>query len=126
MARDEKGFAHHVDARPFAKLFNNPTDFNVVLSSLEHTIMASFAIDAAMQGRTPQITNEKIRTRFKVCEKWFRVMRGDLGYGLKRTLDSIPKALACELIGQPFVPDETTGRGFSRMDFDKEAARLKG
>lgn len=126
MAKDEDGLSHHIDARPFAQLFNKPEDFELVFQSLEHTILASFAIDAQMLKRTPKITQEKVRARFKVCEKWFRIMRGDLGYGLKRTLDSIPKALACELIGVPYEPEHKTQRGFSRMDFAKEAARIKG
>lgn len=126
MATDEKRLTHHVDARSFAQLFNNPTDFELVLASIEHTIMASFSIDAVVLKRTPKITQEKVKARFKVCEKWFRVMRGDLGYGLKRTLDSLPKALACELIGDTFEPEATSARGYSRMDFDKEAKRIKG
>lgn len=90
--------------KAFADLFNDPTNYNLVLESIEHTIMASFAIDVRVFGTVPNVTGEKVAQRWLICEKWYRVMRGDLGFGLIRTLDTLPRALACELLDQPFDP----------------------
>ena len=116
--------ANDGDSKPFKDLFNSPEDFNRVFDSMEHTIMASFAIDRAVFGRNPKITNEKVAARYKICEKWFRIMRGDLGWGLTRTLDTLPKALACELLDEEYDPT-TMSAGWSRMDFDREVARIR-
>lgn len=91
--------------RPFAELFNEPKDFNRVFERLEHTIYWSFAyIDANLTGRAPVITKSETARRFKICEKWFRILRGEMGFGLIRTLDTIPRALACELLEIEFDP----------------------
>lgn len=104
-----------VDAQPFAGLLNKPEDFALVCSRLEHMIMESFGIDAHVLGTQPQITKAKIKHRFHICEKWFRIMRGDMGFGLIKTLDILPKALACELLDQEFDPakEAPAGRGWS-------------
>lgn len=120
----DRKLIHRTDARPFAELFNDPTDFNRVFDSLEHTIMASFAIDYAVLGREPEITEEKVKARFKICEKWFRVMRGELGFGLVKTLDLIPKALACELTDQEYDPEKEGSAWFS-SSIGHELDRIK-
>lgn len=94
-----------IDTKPFAELLNKPEDFEFVRSSLDHTIFSSFGIiDHAIFGREVKITQSEIKRRFHICEKWFRIMRGECGFGLKRTLDKMPKALACELLDQEFDP----------------------
>jgi len=93
------------DARPFKELFNSPADFQRVFDRLEHTIWWSFAyIDTRLTGRTPVITKAETRRRFQICEKWFRILRGEMGFGLIRTLDTIPRALASELLEIEFDP----------------------
>jgi hypothetical protein len=90
--------------KPFADLLNDPANMQMVVEHLRHTIVASFAIDARELGRPPQITTAKVKERWQICERWFRIMRGELGFGLVRTLDTIPRALAHELLGLPFDP----------------------
>jgi hypothetical protein len=106
------------DTKPFKDLLDKPEDFNRVFTSLEHTIMGSFAIDVAVLGVKPEITKAKVKARWDICEKWFRVMRGDIGFGLIETLDMIPKALACELLDQPFNPEKEANRGWAPQSID--------
>jgi hypothetical protein len=93
------------DPKPFAELFNSPADFERVFDRLEHTIYWSFAfIDTKLLGRSPEITEPEVKRRFAICEKWFRIFRGEMGFGLVRTLDTIPRALAHELLSMPYDP----------------------
>jgi hypothetical protein len=97
----------------FIDLLNKEEDFELVWTSLDHMIFSSFGmIDKLMWGREPQITQSEVKRRFLICEKWFRIMRGELGFGLIKTLDLLPKALACELLQVDFDPEETVGRGW--------------
>jgi hypothetical protein len=61
----------------------------------------------------PKITQAEVKRRFEICEKWFRIMRTECGYGIKRSLDTIPKALAAELLEQEFDPTDGAGTGWS-------------
>lgn len=109
----------HVDKRPFAELFNSPEDFQRVFERLEHTILMSFAIiDKKLYGKV-EITQEAIKQRFSICEKWFRIMRGEIGYGLTETLDMLPKALACDLLGIPYDPKKRENKGWALQDIDQ-------
>ena len=112
-----------VNTKVFAELFNKPEDFELVFQSIEHTIMASFAIDRKVLGREPEITNNKVRERWYICEKWFRCMRGELGWGLTRTLDTLPKALACELLDMQFDPSKEDLHAFSKQSIDSIVRR---
>jgi hypothetical protein len=118
----------NVDHGPFVSLFNNPDDFEHVFSSLEHTILSSFALDAQLTGSAPKITTEEIRRRFSICEHWFRVMRGELGWGLRRTLDAIPKALANTLLGFEYDPSSEGEHGWGpeASSIPGVVERLKG
>ena len=96
----------HIDTRVFRDLLDNQNDFNQVFNVFYTTIMLSFrVIDTAALGQASVISQEEVKRRFLICEKWFRTMRGDLGYSLQRTLEYIPKALVCEITGQEFIPD---------------------
>jgi hypothetical protein len=92
------------NVKPFANLLNSPADFERVVSSLEHTIMASFEIDFRLTGMQPRVTDKEVKRRFDICEQWFRTMRMECGFGLTRTLDVMPRALAATLLGQSFDP----------------------
>ena len=109
----------HIDPTPFQDLFNKPGDFEEVFASLEHTIYASFAIDALLTGQPPKMTAAVIKVRWEICERWFRVMRGDIGFSLRQTLDTIPKALACEMLGQPFEPVKDNGQGWAPQSIEE-------
>lgn len=116
-----------VDTKPFAELLNKPDEFEMVSNSMDHTIFSSFSIDAVLSGKKPEITEEKIRHRFLICEKWFRIMRGECGFGLRKTLDALPKALACELLSQPFDPMKDVARSWSpeALGFTRTIEKIK-
>jgi hypothetical protein len=68
-------------------------------------------IERAVQRSFPtgtRITDTEVRRRFSICERLFRQLRGDLGWGLQRVLDHLPHYLRCELDGQPWEPDRRT------------------
>jgi len=112
----------------FADLLNKPEDFEFVSDSIEHTIWQSFAvIDVALYGEDKvKPTQAEIKHRFEICEGWFRVMRAELGFGLKRTLDMIPKALASSLLGQSFDPEAEGEHGWfaDRLDIGVDLEKL--
>lgn len=110
--------------KAFKDLFNRPEDYELVFSSLEHTIWCSFLIDVKVLGRSVEITQDKVKERWKICEKWFRIMRGDMGFGLIRTLDTIPRALACELLNVEFTPEKEHASCFFKEDVGEIADRL--
>jgi len=69
---------------------------------IEHAVSHSFATDHA------RMTGAEVRRRFGICERLFRELRGDLGWGLVRVLDHLPEYLRCELDGMPWEPDRRT------------------
>lgn len=73
-----------------------------VTLAIERVIAGSFAEDASRQ------TGDEVRRRFAICERLLRHLRGDLGWGLQRVLDHLPKYLRCELDGVPWKPEART------------------
>jgi hypothetical protein len=71
-----------------------------VTRAIERTITESFHAD----GST--MTGAEVRRRFAICERLVRRLRGDLGWGLQRILDHLPRYLRCELDGVPWNPEE--------------------
>ena len=69
---------------------------------IEQAVTRSFAADGA------RMTGAEVRRRFGICERLFRQLRGDLGWGLVRVLDHLPEYLRCELDGMPWEPDRRT------------------
>jgi hypothetical protein len=72
------------------------------LHGLERAVARSFETDRA------RMTDAEVRRRFAICERVFRQLRGDLGWGLHRVLDHLPHYLRCELDGLPWEPDRRT------------------
>jgi len=77
-----------------------------VAQVLHDTILRSFGEDQKRQpDREVKVTQAETKRRFKMCETWFRRARGDLGFGLERTLDLMPHALRCAIDGVDFDPE---------------------
>jgi hypothetical protein len=76
--------------------------FARAMLGIEHAIERSFQSDGA------RMTQAEVRRRFDICERVFRQLRGDLGWGLQRVLDHLPGYLRCELDGAPWEPDRRT------------------
>jgi hypothetical protein len=72
------------------------------VTGIERAVTRSFEADRA------RMTRAEVRHRFAICERLFRQLRGDLGWGLDRVLDHLPHYLRCELDGQTWEPDART------------------
>ncbi len=73
-----------------------------VTLTIERAITRSFGEDGA------RVTGNEVRRRFAICERLVRRLRGDLGWGLQRVLDHLPRYLRCVLDGVPWEPDART------------------
>jgi hypothetical protein len=66
------------------------------------------AVRRSFETGGTRMTANEVRRRFRICERLFRQLRGDLGWGLVRVLDHLPHYLRCELDGQAWEPDRRT------------------
>jgi Lon protease-like protein len=88
-------------AAPFLDLVEQGQLACTVLA-IERIVRRSF------EGDGSRMTTAEVRRRFRICERLFRQLRGDLGWGLVRVLDHLPHYLRCELDGQAWEPDRRT------------------
>jgi hypothetical protein len=72
------------------------------------TVAVERAIERSFREDGSRTTGAEVRRRFAICERLFRRLRGDLGWGLQRVLDHLPQYLRCELDGIPWQPDTRT------------------
>jgi hypothetical protein len=103
------------DHKPFASLFHgNETQLTKVFEAIEDAIWKSVALDIQREpfGNLAQrgMTKAEIKHRFLICEKWIRHARGDLGFGVDKTLDLLGHALRHELDGYVFDPNNLQTR----------------
>ena len=94
---------------PFADLLNTPEQFKRVEAAFERILADSFMEDERRSGKefVARIkTQLEIRRRANILGKWFRILRGELGHGMIRTMDELPKALRKELDGESYTPPQ--------------------
>lgn len=96
----------------FAELVKRPEDLKFLFKSLAAVIGNSFKQDGD-RGSIISLTDTEFRRRFKICEKWFRIMRGDCGYSVERTVDFLPRALRADLDGTEFEPPKADLAGWA-------------
>ena len=72
------------------------------------TVAIEQAIARSLREDNARVTGAELRRRFAICERLLRHLRGDLGWGLQRALDHLPRYLRCELDGVPWEPDART------------------
>ena len=72
------------------------------------TVAIERAIERSFREDGSRMTGAEVRRRFAICERLIRHLRGDLGWGLQRVLDHLPRYLRCELDGTPWQPDTRT------------------
>lgn len=77
---------------------------DIVWKSFEDDVRRHINTLIVIPGREPRRTESETRRRTRICEKWIRIMRGDMGFGLEKTLDLLPHALRAELDGKDFEP----------------------
>lgn len=81
-----------------------------VVAGVERAVAASFEADRA-PGRVilvhggPRISRTEMKRRGELCLKVFRVLRGDLKWGVDRIVDELPKYLRAELDGVAWEPE---------------------
>lgn len=93
------------DRKPFGSLYRNQEELQVFFVAAEAVIWRSFAEDAQRNPfKTVKPTRGEIKRRFRICEAWVRHARGDLGYSMERTVDTMAHALRCELDGVTYDP----------------------
>lgn len=96
----------------FSGLIRREADVVNLYKGISKAIGLSLAHDKKEHPLSFVPTQTTIEERFKICEKWIRIMRGDCGYSLDRTLDFLPRALRTELDGGSFEPPKA-GVGWS-------------
>ena len=102
-----------MSSTPFADLVRNG-DWHKVTQQIKTIVYNSFVQDQRRQatslilipGREVRMTQGEIRRRVQICEKWIRVMRGDMGFGLIKTMDLLGTALRTELDGKDYEPQK--------------------
>ena len=78
-----------------------------VTNAIAQTIEASFEQDQVLR---PVKTKDEITRRFKICARWFIILRRDFGWSVPRICDALPRALRHELDGTPFSPEDEAAR----------------
>lgn len=109
----------------FADLVRKPEDMQRAALGFIRAIENSFVQDRERSTLTILITEKEVNRRFSICEEWFRVMRGDLGYSLDRAMDFLPLALRATLDGTPFDPPTGNG-GWAPSILRKDHNNLDG
>lgn len=103
--------AYNFDTKPFADLISDDK-IGVVTATFEIILFKSFATDASriaqITGKPaqPKITMSEVRRRFEIISTWFKTLRGDMGFSLRRTLDELPLALRKTLDGEVYTPSK--------------------
>jgi hypothetical protein len=94
-----------VDSESFRPLIRQLPDLQQLQSKLETVIQESFVQDALrVPGKQIVGTKAEIKHRTEICLKWFRVLRGDMGYTVDKALDFLSLALRKELDGESWEP----------------------
>ena len=94
-----------VDHDQFSPMVRSVADLQLLHVKLGETIQESFMHDAIRHpGRQVVGTRAEVKRRTEICLKWFRVMRGDMGYSTERALDFLGLALRTELDGGKWEP----------------------
>jgi hypothetical protein len=85
--------------RPFADLLTSPADLKRVTVTILGVIDRSFATHKC------RVTQDEVKRRFAICERWFRDLRSTHGWSVERCLSNLDDALQAELDGATFVPN---------------------
>lgn len=88
--------------RPFADLLTDG-QYSAAVMKFEAVLVASFG-----QRPVRHMTQQHIKDRYALCEKIFRLLRGDLKWGLERVWGHMLGYLLKELDGSDWKPDART------------------
>lgn len=81
-----------------------------VTLGIERAVSLSFKEDTGrlsilVVGRVFRISKAEMKHRADICVKIFRILRGDLKWGVERAIDYLPRFLRSELDGVDWKPD---------------------
>lgn len=82
--------------------------FKDLVGSKRHLGKVTLAIETAIQvsfaTNEGTITQSEVKRRFELCQKIFKILRGDLKWGIERIIDHLPQYLTAELNGSDWDP----------------------
>jgi hypothetical protein len=93
-----------MDGKPFRRFLTTPQEFEETTVKVERILWESFADDRKNSRIHVPITRDETKRRFKIVERWFGIMRGDMHFSNIKTMDLLPRALRAEIDGTDFVP----------------------
>jgi hypothetical protein len=85
----------------FAKLLENDRQVAQVTGAFEAMIARSLETHPMRHA-----THAEVKRRFEICASIFVRLRGELRWGIARTLDRMPAYFEAELDGSAWTPDE--------------------
>jgi hypothetical protein len=85
----------------FVKLLENDRQLAQVTGAFEAMIARSLETHPMRH-----VTRAEVKRRFEMCTAIFERLRGQLSWGIARTLDRMPGYFEAELNGSPWSPDE--------------------
>lgn len=94
---------------PFMDLLDDPKEFRKLVLAFAHILRGSFITDERRRGKEYRQrihTQAEEKRRADILGRWFRVMRGDLGFSMQLTMDQLPRALRAELDGETYEPPD--------------------
>lgn len=86
-------------SKTMLSMLGTKENVGTLVLAIESSIAASFALDGAT------MTGDEVKRRFNICLEIFKVLRGDMKWGMSRIVDHIPKYLLQELNGTTWTPD---------------------
>lgn len=102
-------------AGQYAKLCSSD-DVGKVTKAFVSSIELSFVTNPMPSGF---VTDSEIAHRFKLCDRIFTNLRGDLKWSIPKIVDMLPTYLKCELDGVPYNP-ESVGSSWNPEVIDKQ------
>jgi hypothetical protein len=98
--------AHQATGTPFGELSEDPALMASVQRAFAEALAASFRADAALYGlafaRRMMASEAERKRRGALLAQLYRRMRGDWGWSVRRTIDTLAEALRVECTGQTY------------------------
>ena len=71
-------------------------------------------VEESFGDNRDQATDREMERRIQVCVNWFCDLYADrgLGWSVSRTLEHLPTALACDLLGLQYEPEPAGEQGY--------------
>lgn len=92
---------------PFGDLVLNKGQYNRISVAFQKALADSFRVDKERLGKgfvERIMTQNEMKRRGDILARWFRRLRGDLGYSISQCETELTKALRCELDGIEYSP----------------------